>query len=318
MKALIIADAVEKLKPASDTSLAIAEQLHHQGVGTYFTTDIELIWEMGEIFFKARRISQISSKKIPEFSAGEVYCMEDFSVVLIRKDPPFDQSYVKLCWLLSPFQGRTLISNKPSLILQHHEKLLPIDAVIKRYLRIDDLIPTCFATNSDMAEHFVRGLDAEKIVLKPFYGFAGSDVHLLDRQNFRDESEPYFAQSPHWIVQPFDAKVVESGDARIFFINGKFKGGFARMPKAGDFVSNLAQGGTAVMREFEKKEMQLIRRIERWVKHLKLDFVGADLIGSRINEMNITSPTGFRSYQELTGVNLAETFVEGLLKKCRH
>jgi glutathione synthase len=317
MRALIVADPVEKLKPKSDSSLMIAESLRKQKVDVSFTTAADLIGDATKVLFRTRHILSLKSKELPELSDFSIDNLLSFKLVFIRKDPPLDQSYVKLCWFLSPFEKKIRISNKASLILNHHEKLLPIQAVQSKFLRPQDIIPTGFVSNLKEALSYVRKLESEKIVLKPFFGFAGSDVFLLGRDSFESEAKPHFETSPFWIIQPFEKAVTTSGDSRIFFVNGKFVGGFSRMPKEGGHISNMAQGGSAVLRKFTKSELALISRVERWVRHLKLDFVGGDMIHSKLNEMNITSPTGFRYFETLTQKNLADVLVKGLLKSCR-
>lgn len=315
MRFLVIADPVSRLKPKSDTSIAMAEALLAGGHRVDFTTMEGMNWLDSKVSFRVKRASSRGGGL--DMGTEEVARITKYQSVLIRKDPPFDQSYVKLLWLLAAFESKLHFSNRPSDLLRHHEKLLPIQGVEAGYLKPGDLLPTCCPGSFEDALEFARSMVTEQIVMKPFYGFGGGDILRFARKKFEKEARRYFGRGQHWILQPFHKDVLSLGDCRIFFIFGKFMGGFARIPSKGGFVSNLAQGGTASLRKFSASEVAVIRRLEKWIQSLELDFAGADLIGTKINEVNITSPTGIRSYQSLTGVNLAENYREGLIKRCQ-
>ncbi|MDB5037824.1 MAG: glutathione synthase [Bacteriovoracaceae bacterium] len=313
MKALMIADPIEKLKPAGDTSLFISQSLLNKKIETYFATAEDLVWEHSEVFVHAKKVLSSEKGRAPLLGSSEKFGILDFKLLFIRKDPPFDSSYVKLCWLLKPFENEIRIVNRPSVLLDHHEKMLPLEAVAENFLKAEDIIPTCIASSIARALDFVNALSTDKVVLKPYFGFGGSDIFLLNRKNFEAEAKEHFDKNSDWIVQPFEDSVKTKGDCRVFFICGKYAGAFARLPKSGGYVSNLAKGGTAVLRELTEKESDLIDRCEKWVQRLEIDFVGADFIAEKLNEMNITSPTGFVNFESLTGKNLGDRLIEGLL-----
>src|SRR5262249_54397303 len=159
-------------------------------------------------------------------------------------DPPFDGEYVRLCWLLALGESKAWMLNWPSLLLRYHEKLVPLEALAQGFLRQEDLIPSHIGAHESAVE-FVQRNGFKDVVAKPFLGFGGAGVQLLKAEEFigrggkRGEVEDL-------LVQPFREEVKRQGDRRVFFLDGEILAHFVRKPKEGGFISNLAQGGTAV------------------------------------------------------------------------
>ncbi len=307
-RVLSIMDALESLKPHGDSSLALLEEAKKRKYDCFVCTSDDLASKNLEIEIQCRQLTDVFENTIPEASPPKIVSLKDFDFVLIRKDPPFNHIYTRICWLLIPFEKQIRFFNRPSLILRYHEKLLPHDGVEQKFLSEDDILPFYSTSSWQMACTYVDSLESDEVVLKPFYGFAGSEVHSFKKSEFKREAPKYFKENQEWILQPFIKEARSEGDRRVFFVGGKYLGSFVRMPAEGSFVSNLAQGGSAVNKEPSQKEMQLIKKMEPWIKKLGLDFVGADFLGSKLNEVNITSPTGIRSLQKLTGKNIAQDF----------
>ena len=144
-------------------------------------------------------------------------------------------------------------------------------------------------------------------MVKPWLGYQGHEVQSLSSEELKSFS---FNQSVNQIVQVFAPEIKELGDRRVLFFKGIKVGDYVRMPKAGGFVSNTAQGGSVQKRDLNKEEQKIIWKIEKFLQAAQIDFAGADLIGAKLNEINITSPTGLRVCQNIYGENLAEKFVK--------
>ena len=123
----------------------------------------------------------------------------------------------------------------------------------------------------------------------------------------------FIPEGRYFIVQPFDSEVYEHGDLRVFFVAGKYEGHFARIPREGSFVSNLGQGGSAKARDLTQQEREVIGRLEGWLKKVGIDFAGADLINGKMNEVNITSPTGIPNFEDLTKIVVAKSLVDSVI-----
>ncbi len=305
MNFLIIADPIRNLKPKSDTSLALVREALMRGHSVHWATQEDLFLWQGRIFARVEEITGCAENSHPATeTAKETQAINSYDGIWIRKDPPFDVSYLSLCWLLALEENNVPILNKPSLLLRYHEKMLPIEAMERGFLRSEELIPTFLPTGRRLAvpSDFPKG----ECVTKPWLGFGGVDVSRLPGPV---SPEPYF------FLQPLQKEVMRTGDRRIFFLNGDVIGSFARIPAEGDIRANIAAGGHGVLRDMTKKESEIADRLGDFLKEIGIVFAGADMIGEKISEVNITSPTGFQTLQEIGGRRLAPLYlqyVEGL------
>lgn len=310
---LFIVDPIETLKPESDTSLALMRAALGRGLQVVAASASDLFLQEGDVFVEAQTIENFERGEIPRPTQAKVYKIEDFKVIFIRKDPPFDESYVRLCWLLKAYENRVRFLNSPQKLLQYHEKLLPFEGYQSRDLRNTDLLPGIITADLRRSMDYVNKSNAKEFILKSFLGFAGHDVHRISKVDFAEKAGLLFERKGAWILQPLQEEIFEKGDRRVFFLFGRYVGDFVRIPKEGSVLSNLAQGGRAELRSMNKGEKALVRRIEIWIQKLKIDMVGADFIAGRLSEVNITSPTGFLTYEALTGKNLSEEVIDEIV-----
>jgi len=316
MRVLILADPITSLKLGTDTSLYLMRQFIDENHIVDWAEPRHVSWLADRLVVESNRVEESGTWEVgPKLQGARFRELSDYELVLIRKDPPFDMNYQRLCWLLSSCEGRLVISNSPSLLLQHHEKMLPLTAVSQGVLTANDIISTCITDDHGVAIRFVKSLHSANIIMKPWLGHGGRDIQLLDAQGFMDEATKYFQNGERWMLQPFEEAVFTRGDRRVLFLGGKYLGDFVRLPKSGQFISNLIRGGQAFLREMDEQEKELVRRLEPWLAKLGLDFVGADFINGKLTEINVTSPTGFRNYEDLTSKNLASWVIEYLTKK---
>lgn len=314
MKILVVADPLEKLRPKSDTSLALV----HAALGRSHRVDwaiADAVEVNGEqVLVESRPVDRCEKDALPGLGKENWKPLSDWDVVFVRKDPPFDSSYVKLCWLLALEEKRVWMLNRPSCLLRYHEKMLPLEAAAQGFLKLKDLIGTHIGRLS-RAKAFVSGLPARReIVVKPFLGFGGGSVQRTRREAFLEMSQSQFSDS---LVQPFQDAIATHGDRRVFFLEGKRIGDFVRLPPKGGFVSNLAQGGTAEMRAMSAADKEVAGRVGKFLKKAGIVFAGADMIGPLVSEINITSPTGLRKLEEFTGHDYALDIVVLMEKRVK-
>lgn len=302
MNILIIGDTIRNLKAKTDTSLQLVRDAMMRAHSVHWATAEDLYLWHGRVFARVEEITGCAQNSLPASeTVKEHQAINSYDCVLVRKDPPFDVSYMSLCWLLALEENNVPMMNKPSILLRYHEKMLPIEALERGYLRPEELIPTFLPTGKriPVPADFPRG----ESVTKPWLGHGGKDVQLHPT-----------AQSPEpfYFLQPLQKEIYKGGDRRIFVLNGEVIGSFTRLPPAGEIKSNIASGGTGVLRDMTKRESELADRVAVFLKEIGVEFAGIDMIGEKISEINITSPTGFLTFHEIGGRNLGPLVLEYL------
>ena len=300
MNFLIIGDPIKNLKAHTDTSLSIAREMLMRSYTVHWATHEDLfLWE-GRIYARVENFTGCNDKSLPSTELlKETQALNSYDAVWIRKDPPFDESYIALCWLLALEEKNVPILNSPSVLLRYHEKLIPWEALESGHLEASEVIPSFLP----MGRRFPVPADFPKgeAVTKPFFGHAGKDVQRIPGPQ---------TPEPQFFLQPLQHEVTRTGDRRVFFLDGEVIGSFVRMPPAGEIKSNIASGGTGSLRDMNKKEISVTDRLGLFLKEKGIVFAGADLMAEKISEVNITSPTGFETLSSLGGVRLAPKLVD--------
>jgi glutathione synthase len=233
------------------------------------------------------------------FSAGEIVTLDlidDFDVVLMRQDPPFDIGYITATYLLERIMGETLVVNDPRSVRDAPEKLFVLDFA--------HFMPPTLITRS-LSELKAFHAKHGEIVLKPVHGFAGAAVFRIakDGQNLAALAELFgHVWREPYIAQAFLPDVIE-GDKRIVLVDGEFAGAINRRPSPGEIRSNLAAGGTAEAAELSDREREICEAIGPELKRRGLLFVGIDVIGGYLTEINVTSPTGIVAIDRFNGTD---------------
>ena len=310
LRIFFVADPTENLNPKSDTSLSLLRESIKKGHRCFWLTDSEVEYVGNRVVLRARPCLKVAENGIPVLGDIEVIPASKFHVGFIRKDPPFDDTYVRLCWLLSLCEREVYFVNKPSLLVRYHEKLLPLEGFSQGFLEKNDLVPTHLGSGPSAAA-FAQNLKSEWIVSKPFLGHGGKNINQWKKADFIRQG---MSQPERWedlVVQPF-LKEVLSEDRRLIFIAGKLVGQFVRLPPPGGFIANLAQGGSAEAKPLSKSQLKVAERVSKFLKKVGIFFAGVDLIGARVSEINVTSPTGFMAHQRLTGNDLSELVIQTL------
>ena len=228
--------------------------------------------------------------------------------VWMRKDPPVDTDYVTAVQLLTLIGGKTLVLNDPAGLLVANEKLFA--------LQFSNWVPeTLVSRHKQTVLDFLA--DRERAVLKPLDGKGGEGVFVLeagDRNlNSLIEVSTNFGQVPV-IVQEY-LPAAQQGDKRILLLEGEPLGAVNRLPGQGDFRGNVAAGGSVAAVDITEKERQMCAEIAPVLKAHKLYFVGIDVIGERLTEVNVTSPTMLKEMAHFNHQDLGAQVVRWLEAK---
>ncbi|APJ04756.1 hypothetical protein [Silvanigrella aquatica] len=313
-KLLFIADSLKNIKPNSDSSLALAQAAleNHWEV---FWCEPNHVHILGSSIY-VNNLSQLKSVSMSEINYDsnnkKILPLNFFSYCFVRKDPPFDENYKDLCWILSS-QSEVKIVNPAENLLAFHEKALQWRALAEGFLNQENIIPTCLTNSIEVIEDYCnqnQSLIQSGIVCKPWLGHGGEDVELFKDKNtfikYLHDKQKYQKIRQRIMVQPFLSEIYTEGDRRVLVANGEIIGDFVRLPAQGKIASNLAQGGSALIKEMTPYQKEICLKVASFLKQKNIFFAGLDVIGSRIGEINITSPTGLRTFEILTGRNIAK------------
>lgn len=297
MRIVMVMDPPEQLDPRGDSSLALLRCAQGRGHEIAWCSGIDISLADGRVGAMARPV------EVTEGPGGAIRCVSDqaryidlsrVDLVVVRTDPPFDLAYVRLTWLLDGLRGLTLVVNDPQGLRGANEKLWSY--------RFPDLIPPTLITAD--GEALLRFAEQHAgAVLKPIEGHAGRGVHALlpGDPNARTIVDSLTARGQRHVLAQRFLHEVWSGDRRILLLDGEPLGAIDRVPSGGDFRANLGVGGRARAAELDADDLRVVARIGPALRDEGLSFVGIDVIGGWLSEVNVTSPTGLRQLASLTG-----------------
>ena len=291
-------DPLEGIDIDADSSFALALEAQSRGHSLLHYLPRDLAFVDGRVTARARPLS-VRRKKGDHFTLGppERVDLAVMDVVLMRQDPPFDMSYITATHLLEHIHPKTLIVNDPVQVRNAPEKLF-----VNHFGAL--MPPTLITSDRDLIREFRA--EHGHIILKPLYGNGGAGVfHLTpDDENLGALLEMFteFYREPI-IVQRYLAEV-RQGDRRIILIDGEAAGVINRIPAQGEARANMHVGATAVKAELNARDREICETIGPALKERGLIFVGIDVIGDWLTEINVTSPTGIQEIDRFDGVNL--------------
>ena len=294
---------INRINYNTDTSLFLALEAQKRKFDIYYYEPKNLSFNNGKVLAKCVKI-QVSNNQINPIKKIKKVDLNllKVKVLLIRNEPPFDQQYINTTFMLDQISNKIKIVNNPKSIRDVHEKLFSLKFI--KYMP-----PTLISENSDEIKSFIQKY--KKIVIKPVEGYGGSDVSLIKKFNKKIINK-YFKKYNHVVIQKFLGKI-SKGDKRIFIINGKIKGAISRVPKQGSFLSNMSKGAEPKRINVNIKELRISKIIAKELKKNNIYFAGIDFIqGKLIGDINVTSPTGLKTYYDLTGINLAKYFFDNI------
>jgi glutathione synthase len=236
------------------------------------------------------------------FTFGEMaeINLGDMDVILMRQDPPFDMAYISATHMLEHIHPKTLVVNDPAEVRNAPEKLL--------VAHFPELMPPTLITWDREA---IRAFRAEfrDIIIKPLFGNGGVGVFRLkeDDENFGSLLDSHFSRSTEPLMIQRYEPAVRAGDKRIILVDGEPMGAVNRVPASGDARSNMHVGGRAEKSTITAREHEICARIGPYLRDHGLLFVGIDVIGDYLTEINVTSPTGLQEITRFDGIKIEET-----------
>ena len=302
MKSLFITDTFSNLNVKKDTSILMMEEVMNLGNNAYQCEINDLFIKKGLVYTTASEI--ISINKLGEKSE---IALSKFQYAFMRKDPPVDENFINALHLLSLAENQgTKVFNNPNSIKQFNEKIFA--------LYFKEFIPNTFvSSNISKIKDFMT--NNTSTIVKPFDGMGGSSIYKLDEANqdsLKILEKLTSNEKTLIIAQEFLDEIYE-GDVRVLIINGKpFKKTLARIPQDGNFKGNLAAGGKGVVRDITKDQQYIAEEIGKYLMKKGINFAGIDVIGDRLTEINITSPTCAREILDQSGENPVKEYFKGL------
>ncbi|MGJ8602525.1 MAG: glutathione synthase [Marivita sp.] len=309
MKIAFQMDPIQSVNINADSSFRLAEEAQARGHELFFYGPDKLAYDEGRILaignsFTVQRVQGDHVALGPQ----EQVDLAEFDVVWLRQDPPFDMHYITSTHLLDRLRGKALVVNDPFWVRNYPEKLLVLD--------FPDLTPpTMIARDLETIKAFKARYG--DVILKPLYGNGGAGVFRLDAndRNLTSLHELFtgFSREP-LIVQKF-LPDVSAGDKRVILVDGAPVGAINRVPAAGETRSNMHVGGRPEKIGLSERDLEICARIGPLLKEKGQVFVGIDVIGDYLTEINVTSPTGIQELERFDGINVAEMIWQAIEAK---
>jgi glutathione synthase len=305
-------DPIERINIRGDSTFALMLEAQARGHRlAYYTPD--RMAQLGDEVFANVRPVEVRDEAGNHFKLGEPIRtnLSAFDVILLRQDPPFDLAYITTTHMLERVHPKTLVVNDPASVRNAPEKIMVM-------LFPELMPPTLISRDLDEIKRFRA--EHGDIVMKPLYGHGGGAVFRLTRDDLNFGSlYDMFAVTfrEPWVIQKF-LPAVKLGDKRIILVDGEYAGAVNRVPAADDLRSNMVRGGAAGATELTAQERRICERIGPTLRERGLLFVGIDVIGDLLTEINVTSPTGIRAVKNLGGADIAALIWDKIEAKRAH
>ena len=288
-----------KLNPLTDTSIFLAHEIQKKNYKIFYYDPKDLSIINFKVIAKGFFVKfDYRKKKFFEILKKQKLELVKCKYLLIRQDPPFNLEYICSTLILDKIKKRVKVINDPAAIRNVSEKLFST-----KYQKF--MPDTIFSQNIDEIRKFFK--KHKKVIVKPINSYSGNNIYLLTKFNLKF-FQKFIKKHNHIMCQKYLPKIKE-GDKRVFLINGKVCGAISRIPKKGSFLSNLSKGAKPINVKLTNKEMKISKLISKDLKKDKIFFAGIDFIDEQLNgDINVTSPTGLKTFYDLSKINLASTF----------
>ena len=288
-----------KLNPLTDTSIFLANEIQGRNYKVFYYDPKNLSIIDSKVVADGFFIKfNYKDKKFFKILRYQKLNLAKCKFILIRQDPPFNLEYISTTYILDTLKDSVKIVNDPTSIRNVSEKLYST-----KYLKF--MPQTIFSQNIKEIKKFIK--NHKRIIIKPIHSFSGNDIHLLTKFNSKLIKD-FIKKHNHVMCQKYLPKIYK-GDKRVFLINGKVVGAISRVPKKGSFLSNMSKGAKPINTKLTKIELSISRLIAKDLKKKKIFFAGIDFIDQKLNgDINVTSPTGLKTFYDLSKINLAKTF----------
>jgi glutathione synthase len=307
----VIMDPIEAITPVKDTTLAFLLEAQRRGWKTHYFTLNDLYLRDGNARGRSRDL-EVRDDLQDWFSLGETRDMSlaELDVILMRKDPPFDLEYIYATYLLEMAEAAgTLVVNPPRVLRDRNEKL-----TIQNFPEC--CTPTLVTRDMQRIRDFLA--EHEHIVVKPLDGMGGAQVFVLRKgdPNTSMILETVTIDATRMVMAQKFIPEISQGDKRILLIDGEpYPFALARVPKEGESRGNLAAGGTGNSVALSKRDRWICEQVKPFVQERGLLFVGLDVIGDYLTEVNITSPTCVRELDRANDDNISAQLFDAIEKR---
>ena len=290
---------LSELNPKTDTSIFLANEIQSKKYQIFYYEPKDLSVLNSKIIAKGFFIKiNYKKKKFYKILNKKKLDLEKCKFLLIRQDPPFNLEYITSTYILDLIKNKVKIINDPTSIRNISEKLYSA--------KYQKFMPNSIFTQDIKEIRNFFNLN-RKIILKPIHGHGGNDILLLNKFNISIIKK--FIKKHNYIMCQKYLSKINKGDKRVFLINGKVRGAISRIPKKGSFLSNLSKGAKPANTTLTTIEKRISKIIAKDLKKENIFFAGIDFIDQKLNgDINVTSPTGLKTFFDLSDVNLAKIF----------
>ena len=287
------------LNPLTDTTIFLANEIQKKNYKIFYYDPKNLSIINSKVLANGFFIKfEYKKKSFFKILKRKKLDLSKCKFVLIRQDPPFNLEYISSTFILDTIKSNVKIINDPTSIRNVSEKLYSTN--------YQKFMPKTIFTQDihEIRSFFNRN---KKIVIKPIHSFSGNDIHLINI--FKSKFISKFIKKHGYVMcQKFLPKI-KNGDKRVFIINGKVCGAISRVPKKGSFLSNMSKGAKPMNINLTKNEKKISNIVGKDLKKKNIFFAGIDFIDQKLNgDINVTSPTGLKTFYDLSKINLAKTF----------
>jgi glutathione synthase len=308
MRVLVVMDPIARINPESDTTLVLVEELHARGHAVEICGTEELELERGEAAAVVAAVSAVDRTAFPCITtAGAKWRrLGDYDALMMRKDPPFDQAYYFHTLILEQARGKTLLVNDPRGLREANEKLY--------IFNFPALIPPTRVTGSLVRLRDFLEQQGGEMIVKPLDQCGGGGVfhvRAADR-NTNSILETVSGNQQKLVMAQAYLPSVRAGDKRIVLLDGEPIGAVLRVPREDETRSNLHVGGRAQKTILSARDLEICAAVAPKLRADGLYFVGLDVIGGMLTEVNVTSPTGIQEIDRLEGLKLEARVVDWL------
>ncbi len=309
LKIAIQMDPISPIDIDADSTFRIAEEAQARGHDLFYYTPDQLAYREGRVTARGWPLT-VKRVRGDHFALGtqQEVDLASFDVVWLRQDPPFDMGYITTTHLLDMIHPDTLVVNDPFWVRNYPEKLL--------VLQFPDLTPpTMIARDLETLRSF-REAHGD-VILKPLYGNGGAGVFKLHHadSNLASLHELFSGINREPLIMQKFLPAVSKGDKRVILVDGEPVGAINRVPAKGETRSNMHVGGRPEKVELTDRDREICAHIGPLLREKGQIFVGIDVIGDWLTEINVTSPTGIQELERFDGTNVAEKIWEAIERR---
>ncbi|WP_417439930.1 glutathione synthase [Idiomarina abyssalis] len=310
-KLAMVMDPIAAVKTEKDTSFRLLLEAQARGYQCFYLEMGDLVIDNGRPMAFAREVRvQDQKSDFYSLSDSQYRPLEDFDVIMMRKDPPFDSEFLYATQILELAEQRgSLVVNKPQSLRDCNEKLFTSWFA-------DSIADTLVSSRADVIKAFHK--KHGDVILKPLDGMGGASIFKVgaDGSNLGVIIETLTEKGQRYAMVQKYLPEIKDGDKRILIINGEpVPYSLARIPSAGETRGNLAAGGNGRAQPLSDNDWALARKVAPELKKRGLIIVGLDVIGDRITEINVTSPTCMREIENAYDINIAEMVFQAIEEK---